>query len=247
MKKAVAYTRVSTDNQIKDDRYGKESQMEDIKRYCQSNDIEIVRWYHDTISGVKEDRPEFDKILMTEENPPVECVVVAKSDRLARDINIYFYYKMMLKKNDIELVSVAEDFGAFGVFAPMLESFVICVADMERKNITKRTSSGRAVKASKGGYSGGQPPYGYKVMNGQLVIDETQAECVRYAFEMYDNGLTIRGVTDAVNKAGFVNKKGRPFAHSTLQVILNNRKTYEGYYRYGKSGEWVKGQHEAIL
>jgi len=246
MKRGVGYIRVSTDNQAKEDKFGIEAQRDSIIEYCSNNDIEISNWYIDTISGVKEERPEFDKILFGETNPPTECVVVGKSDRLARDINIYFYYKMLLKKNNIELISVQEDFGQFGVFAPMLESFVICVADLERQNINKRTSAGRGVKASKGGYSGGRAPYGYKVENGNLVIEAKQAECVKIIFELRDKGSTLRGVTDEINRLGYKNKSGKEFKYSSVQTILDNRKTYEGYYKYGKS-EWVKGVHEPIL
>ncbi len=34
---------------------------------------------------------------------------------------------------------------------------------------------------------------------------------------------------------------------STVQSIINNRKTYEGFYKYGKDGDWVKGQHTPLL
>ena len=42
-------------------------------------------------------------------------------------------------------------------------------------------------------------------------------------------------------------QNGKPFVISTVQSIWNNEKTYRGYYRYGKDGEWVEGQHEPIL
>ena len=247
MKNAVAYVRVSTDNQAREDKFGIEAQKEMINEYCEKNDIEITKWYIESVSGVKEEREEFYKILCEENNPPTDCVVIAKSDRLARDINVYFYYKMMLKKKDIELVSVQEDFGQFGVFAPMLESFVICVADMERRNITTRTSAGRKVKASKGGYSGGKAPYGYMISNGRLVVVEKNAECVRMIFELKDKGYTLQAIANEVNRMGYLNNSGKQFQTSSIQTILANRKTYQGYYKYGKNGEWVEGEHEALI
>jgi len=42
-----------------------------------------------------------------------------------------------------------------GAFAGILEAFVMFAAEQERANITRRTSAGRAVKAVKGGYAGG--------------------------------------------------------------------------------------------
>ena len=244
----VAYIRVSTDNQCGDDKFGLDVQRKNIMDYCAANGMEIVKWFSDEGESGAKERPGFDEIVYGDvSNPPYEAVVVAKSDRVARDINIYFYYKMLLLKKDIKLISIAEDFGQFGVFANMLEAFTLCVAEMERDNINKRTSGGRRVKASKGGYSGGQAPMGYKVQNGQLVVNEDEAMVVRKIFEWRDGGATLMSIVEELNDEGYHTRKGNKFVISTVQSIVNNRKTYEGWYRYGKDGEWVKGQHEPIL
>lgn len=251
MKNVVAYCRVSTDGQVGEDKFGIEAQKEQIMEYCSRNDMQISAWYIDEgVSGAKEERPEFDKILFSDgevENPPVEAVVVAKSDRVARDINIYYYYKMLLRKKDVQLISISEDFGQFGVFSNMLEAFTLCVAEMERQNITKRTSSGRAVKASKGGYSGGRPPYGYKSQNGVLTVIDDEADVVREIFAMKNGGATYKQIVEKLNEEGRRSRSGSAWAISTLQVILGNEKLYRGFYRYGKTEDWVKGQHKAIL
>ena len=244
----AAYIRVSTDGQCGDDKFGLDVQKRTINEYCEKNGMTILRWYMDEGESGAKERPGFDEIVYGEvSNPPVEAVVVAKSDRVARDINIYYYYKMMLMKKDIKLVSIAEDFGQFGVFSNMLEAFTLCVAEMERDNITKRTSSGRKVKASKGGYSGGGAPMGYKVVDGRLVINEDEAAVVKRIFELRDSGTVLLDIVDILNKEGWPTRKGGEFKLGTVQGIINNRKTYQGYYHYGKNGDWVKGQHEPIL
>ena len=210
--------------------------------------MEIVRWFRDEGESGAKERPGFDEIVYGDvSNPPYEAVVVAKTDRVARDINVYYYYKMMLMKKDIKLISIAEDFGQFGVFANMLEAFTLCVAEMERDNITKRTSGGRKVKASKGGYSGGRAPMGYKVQNGELVINPDEVGAVKRIFELRDAGVVLLDIVDKLREEGYTARGGNKFALSTVQSIVNNRKTYEGYYHYGKNGEWVKGVHEPIL
>lgn len=244
----IAYVRVSTDGQVGEDKFGLERQEEIIKDYCQKNGMEIVRWFRDEGESGAKERPGFDEIVYGDvSNPPYEAVVVAKTDRVARDINVYYYYKMMLMKKDVKLISIAEDFGQFGVFANMLEAFTLCVAEMERDNITKRTSGGRKIKASKGGYSGGRAPMGYKVQNGELVINEEEAKAVRRIFELRDSGVVLLEIVDTLNREGYLTRAGKKFLISTVQGVLNNRKTYEGYYHYGQDGDWVKGQHEAIL
>lgn len=103
------------------------------------------------------------------------------------------------------------------------------------------------MKAARGGYSGGRPPYGYRSQNKTLVIVPEEAEIVRYIIGAKDGGATYKEICDALNAAGKKTRSGSPWPISTVQVVLGNKKLYEGYYRYGKSDEWVKGQHEAIL
>ena len=244
----IAYIRVSTDNQCGEDRFGLDVQRSAINEYCAKNDMTVIKWVADEGESGAKERPGFDEIVYGDvTNPPFEAVVVAKSDRVARDINIYYYYKMMLRKKDIQLISVTEDFGQFGVFANMLEAFTLCVAEMERENITRRTAGGRKIKAASGGYSGGKAPMGYCVQNGELIINEEEAKIVRRVFELRDSGTVLLKIVDILNQEGYRTRNGSQFVLSTVQSILNNRKTYEGYYHYGKDGEWVKGRHEPIL
>ena len=248
MKNVIAYIRVSTDGQCGEDKFGLDVQREQITEYCARNDMNILKWFMDEGESGAKERPGFDEIVYGDvSNPPYEAVIVAKSDRVARDINIYYYYKMLLIKKDVKLISIAEDFGQFGVFANMLEAFTLCVAEMERENITKRTSSGRKVKASKGGYSGGRPPYGYSPLNGKLVIVPEEAEVVRYIISAKDGGVTYQAICDKLNAEGKTNRSGSKFSISTVQVIVENKPLYQGMYRYGKDAEWVEGEHEPIL
>jgi len=252
MRNVVAYCRVSTDAQAGDDKFGIESQKDIVMKYCSEHDMQVSDWYIDRgESGTKENRPALDQLLFGEvKNPPVTAVIVAKSDRVARDIKLYFYYMMLLQKKGIELISATEELvndetGLGGVY----KALMMFVAEQERKNITKRTSGGRIIKATNGGYSGGRTPFGYKAQDGKMVIVPEQAEIVREIFSMKDAGATLKDIADTMNKNGYTTSGGGIFYTSAIQRIVDNRKTYEGYYHYKSIGrdEWVKGKHEPIL
>lgn len=249
MKNVVAYIRVSTDGQLGDDKFGLEAQREQIVEYCSKNDMNILKWYSDEGESGAKYRPGFDEIVYGDvTNPPYEAVIVAKSDRVARDINIYFYYQGALLRKNIELISICEDFGQFGVFANMLKAFTLTCAEMERENINKRTSAGRTVKSSKGGYSGGRTPFGYRAENHQMIIVPDEAEIVKTIFRLKDTeGWTYKAIVDYLNQEGKTNRSGTKFSISTVQTIYENKKTYQGYYRYGKNTDWVEGVHTPIL
>ena len=249
MKNVIGYIRVSTDGQVGEDKFGLEAQRQQIEEYCKRNELNIIKWYSDEGESGAKYRPGFDEIVYGDvENPPYEAVVVAKSDRVARDINVYFYYQGALLRKGIELISITEDFGQFGVFANMLKAFTLTCAEMERDNITKRTSAGRYVKSAQGGYSGGRPPFGYKAEDRKLAIEPDEADIVRTVFRMKDDEKkTYKAVCDYLNAMGKTNRSGTKFSISTIQVIYENKNMYKGFYRYGKNEEWVKGQHEPIL
>lgn len=245
----VAYCRVSTDAQAGEDRFGIEAQKGQIINYCEQNGLNIIGWYIDEgESGVKESRPKLDELLFgNATNPPIEAVVVYKSDRIARSIKLYYYYMMLLEKKGMQLISATEpivnDESGLG---EVYKTLMLFVAQQERDNITKRTSSGRRIKASKGGYSGGRTPYGYKPVRGEMVIDERYAPIVREIFQMRADGETLHGITDYINENGALTRSGKKFACSTVQKILSNRPIYEGMYRYGDS-DWTEGRHKPLL
>ena len=55
MKSVIGYTRVSTDGQVGEDKFGLEEQKNQILDYCARNDMEVVRWFTDEgESGAKE-------------------------------------------------------------------------------------------------------------------------------------------------------------------------------------------------
>ncbi len=61
----------------------------------------------------------------------------------------------------------------------------------------------------------GHTPYGYRIENGRVVIDEKQAQQVRDLFERYILGLSLK---DAAEKAGL------KLFHGSAGRILRNRK-----------------------
>lgn len=252
-KKAIGYIRVSTEGQAGDDKYGIDAQKEKILSYADQHGYVIMKWFCDEMSGTSDDRPEWNRIVNGDEitNPPYEAVIAFKSDRIARDTKLYFYYLYVLEKRNVQMISTQEDFPE-GDFANIYRALMLFVAEQERKNIALRTGNGRKLKASAGGYSGGRAPFGYKVESGRLVVNETEAEVVREIFRLHNEGVRDLHITERLNAAGFKTRRGGPFYASNIKAILSNEPTYRGMYRYGrgkdnKEAPWVRGVHEPIL
>lgn len=248
LKKAIGYIRVSTVQQANDDRYGIDVQRKEILSYADQHDYSIVDWKIDKVSGTSDNRPAFDEILYGDiTNPPFEAVIAFKTDRVARDTALYFYYLYILEKKNIKLISTKEDFVEGSEFASIYRSLMLFVAEQERKNIALRTGKGRSMKAQCGGYAGGRCPYGYKIEHGQLIINEEEKPIVEYVFKRLDEKIPMLTIADELNDLGYRTRKGTRFQNTSVRSIANNKPLYQGMYKYGKEMNWVQGVHEPIL
>ena len=249
-KQAIGYIRVSTDNQAEQG-FGKIEQKEQILEYAYENGYKIIDWIEDLgYSGADENRPGLQRIINDIENPPYEAVIAAATDRFARDMKLYFWVEVELTKRNkpIQLVSAKEDFGMLDRdTADFMKGFVAFAAQMERRAITRRTRGGRKIKARQGGYAGGRPPFGYRVQDGELVPDPTEAPILRKIFHLNDDlNMTYKKIAQTLNDEGHKTRGGCKFLLTSVARIIQNRKTYEGYYKYGDM-DWVKGRHEPLI
>lgn len=244
--KALAYLRVSTIGQAAEDKFGLKEQRDLIEGYAKENGYDIIEWYTDGgISGVKEERPAMNTLLYGD-TPPVDAVIIAKSDRLARDIKLYYYYLMLLEKKGIKLISATEpvvndETGLGNIYRALM----LFVAEQERKNIFIRTSLAKKKKRLQGGYVGGRVPYGYFVYNHELHIEPAEERIVKEIFAMRERGRSMPAIQTALYEKGMKTRVGTIFSPATIKRILDGELFYRGYMTV--EGTVIKGRHTPIL
>lgn len=122
--KAVIYARYSSDNQREE---SIEGQMRDCMQYAEYNDIQVVGSYIDRALSAKTDnRPNFQKMIKDSAKQLFDVIIVWKLDRFARNRFDSAYYKNILKKNGVRVVSAKESIseGAEGIILEsVLEGF----------------------------------------------------------------------------------------------------------------------------
>lgn len=242
--KAVAYIRVSTEGQA--DKFGIDAQKDAILKYAKEHNLEVIRFYEEVGSGAKE-REVLESICMGTEGQKedFDTVIVFKTDRIARETKLYFYYLYLLEKQGIKLLSTVEEFDEDSAIANIYLSILQFVAEQERKNIMIRTMNGKKKKAETGGFCGGKAPYGYINQNKELVVNYDEIRFVKMCFACLDKGMSLRKTADFLAANGCKNRNGTPCTFALVRSIRDNRRLYEGYYSF--NGKEVEGKQERVI
>lgn len=234
MKKAIGFVRM---NCRKPDA---EKQKKEIEEYCRTHGLELA----DIVCG----NDICDVAYGSWGHKKVDAVVVVSNITATENVFIFYACKGKLLSRGCELIAVEwSDYPGYAIHRNVLEKLVSVMGEKEFEHEPVRNPQGRARKARKGGYIGGNAPMGYKVVDGMLEVNPEEVPVVLFIMEEKHAGRTKTGTVEKLNAKGYKTRRGGPFQISTVQGIWNNEKFYQGYYRVKGSGEWVAGQHEAIL
>ncbi len=226
---AVIYARYSSENQREE---SIEGQLRECRQYADRNGIDITGEYIDRAFSAKTDnRPEFQKMIDDSYSKKFQAIIVWKLDRFSRNRFDSARYKTILKKNMVEVISATEIIskGAEGI---ILESILEGYAEYYSADLSEKVIRGMTENALKCKYNGGSVPIGYYIDDNQhFQIDTLISSFVRDAFQMYDANITMKEITEYLNKNGVRTNRNNQIDLRTISTIFRNRK-YIGEYRY---------------
>lgn len=240
MKTAVIYARYSSNNQTEQ---SIEGQLRVCQQYAESHGILIVDTYIDrAITGTTDNRADFQRMIKDSSKREWEHVIVYKLDRFSRDKYATAVYKKALKDNGVTILSATECIPDTpeGI---IVESLLEGMSQFYSVELSQKVKRGMNESRRKGNFTGGYVLYGYKIVNKKVVIDEEQAEIVRYIFHQYLLDVPVTEIMDTLKEKGILNR-GKPFARNTVYKLLGNAK-YSGVYRYG--GEVFENIYPPII
>jgi DNA invertase Pin-like site-specific DNA recombinase len=144
--KTAVYARVSTTNG-----QDPEMQLRELRDYCQRRGWDVSQEYVDTgISGVKEKRPELDRLLTDAHKRRFDAVVVWRFDRFARSVSHLLRALETFRSLGIEFVSLSEQVDTSTPTGKMVFTVLGAVAELERSLIAERVRAGLRNARAKG-------------------------------------------------------------------------------------------------
>ena len=229
MKTAAIYARYSCDAQTEQ---SIEGQLHVCKEYAERNGIVILDTYIDrAMTGTNDNRPDFQRMIKDSAEKRWNFILVYKLDRFSRNKFESVINRKKLSDNGVKVLSAMENIPDTpeGI---ILESLLEGMNQYFSAELSQKVKRGMRETRLKGYYQGGGLPYGYRVEDRKIVVDEEQAKNVRYMFEQFAKGVYVREIIEALTARG-VTYHGKPFAKNTVYNILKNEK-YCGVYYHGE-------------
>lgn len=235
MKKAACYIRVSTDDQLE---YSPDAQLREIKKYAANHDMQLDEnfiFMDEGISGRKtRNRTAFNTMIGTAKitPKPFDVILLWKFSRFARNREDAIVYKSMLRKLDIEVISITESIGD-DKMSILVEAMIEAMDEYYSINLGEEVIRGMTQKALTGGVQTA-PPLGYDKPpdSSCFVINPQEAEYIKLIFhDFLENDLSLLGITRKLNTMGARTKHGNLIDTRQVEYILNNP-VYKGCLRW---------------
>ena len=221
MTKTIAYLRVSTDKQA-DAGVSLDAQQDKAKAYASLYDLELTEIIIDAGESAKTlDRPGLQRALSLLKTGKAEALLVVKLDRLTRSVvDLGKLIETYFAPGKAALLSVSEQIDTRSAAGRLVLNILASVSQWERETIAERTRDAMRHKQSQGEYIGGHAPYGFELVNGELVAEMFEQGVIQQARELRDTGLSLAAVAAELDKRGIQTRNGKAFAAMQVKRMV---------------------------
>ena len=179
-KLTIGYLRASTNEQRQDVEHQKRS----IEQYAKANGLSVDKWFSEYVSAYStsiNDREQIQEVKRLAEENRIENLLVFETSRLARNmtdgLNIIDFFTM----HNVNVWSVKDNKCINKEqIDKLFNSICMFFNEQASRDTSARVKSAKRLARERGEWLGGKIPYGFKVENKKLIIDEV---------EKYDKGI----------------------------------------------------------
>lgn len=224
------YVRVSTMKEEQDSSV--EHQIDHFNRTIKEHDNwTYVEGYVDRVRGESaSNRENFMRMIEDGKSGKFDLILTKEVSRFARNTIDSLTYTRELLRNGVGVFFQNDNICTVDSDAEFRLTIMASIAQDEVRKMSERIKFGHKQAIRKGTVMGNSRIYGYDKKDCKLVINEKEAEMVRFIFEQYATGMyAIRAIQRQLVEKGYRSRTGTEISHTTIAAILSNPK-YKGYY-----------------
>lgn len=227
--RVAAYARVSSDSDDQINSYI--AQVDFYTKYIASReDWEMVDIYADEgLTGMEtKRRDEFNRMIADCREGKIDRILVKSVSRFARNQEDYIYFMRELLRLGVTIYFEKENVDTGKMTSEQVADIYGAFAQMETTGHSQNMRISNRIRMEKGMFVPSAAPYGYRLINNELVIVPEEAEVVRRIFQMFLSGQGKTDIAKELNRLGVMRDTecGRWYLH-TVDYVLTNI-TYTG-------------------
>lgn len=236
-KKVAAYARVSKETERLKNSVS--AQVSHYSAFIQGNpEWEYAGVYADYgITGtLTSKRKGFQRMLADCKAGKIDIIITKSISRFARNTVDLLETVRQLRTLGIEVRFEKEQINSLSESGELMLSLLASFAQEESQSISENIKWGLRKRFQSGEIGAANKHIlGYRYDDGQkkYVIVPEEAKTVRWLFDMYLAGLSLRKIAKALNEAGFCTMKGGSFTEASLNLLVRNE-IYAGDIRRQK-------------
>ena len=178
----------------------------------------------EALTGTKDNRPEFQRLLADCRAGRIDRVLTKSVSRFARNTVTLLETVRELKELGVAVYFEEQNIDSLSGDGELMLTILASFAQEESKSV-----SDNCKWRIRKDFSEGKPMnlpllYGYRREKGHIVIDEQEAEIVRFIFRSCLNGMGKGRITEALREQGVPCRLGGEWQTETVGGILKNEK-----------------------
>ena len=231
----AAYARVSTGFVEQKDSFENQKRYYEqmIKSNLQYNFVGVFA--DEAISGTTDARPEFQRMITLAKNGYIDIIYTKSISRFSRNVKDLLDYCKDLKDHGVDVVFEENGLRLLDSTGSLMLTILGAVAQMEVENTSAHVQWTMNKRMEEGKLVGQPNPLGYDIVDGKLVVNEKEAEIVRYIFKRYLEGIGCSRIAKELHAMGAKTKRDNSnWCSTTVMGIIKNEK-YIGTLLQGKT------------
>lgn len=249
MRKAILYIRVSTDEQA-DKGYSLKHQDEQLRKYCEMQNIHVVELFKEDYSAKTFNRPEFTKLLngLKKHRAKADLILFTKWDRFSRNTGDAYGMINTLNKYGAEPQAIEQPLDLTIPENKIMLAFYLAAPEVENDRRALNVFVGMR-RAKKEGRWMATAPRGYKnITNEELkkvIVPSGDAPTIKWAFEELSKGIYhIDEIRRNCNQKGLKCSKNN-FWHLIKNPVYCGKLHIPAYK--DEDASIVDGSHEPLI
>ena len=185
------------------------------------------------------ERPQLQSLLTNIEKGEVDNVWCFETSRMFRTETIKYIILSIIKKHKVKLYVRDTEYDLNDPTLLFMFNVMGSVNKLENDLRKERSRLGKLSKLKKGGWKGGTVPFGYKVVDSMIEVDDKEKEWIRRIFEWYSRDKSLLFIKSELDRSGVQTRLGKgkkSWTLGTIRKMLGNT-MYRGVMRYFDSKE----------